>query len=82
MKCIKSIKETKTYKVGDIVRVSDKEADVRVESGYWMYVPKTEWKEFSRKPVEIEKTDEKPDLKLKKNQKRQNIEKKQRKVEK
>lgn len=82
MKCVKAIKETKTSKVGDIVRVSDKEAVSRVSTGYWAYVAKTEWKEYSRKPVEIEKSDEKPDLKLKKNQKRQNIEKKQRKVEK
>lgn len=82
MKCVKAIKETKTSKVGDIVRVSDKEADTRVSTGYWGYVAKTEWKEYSRKPVEIEKSNEKPDLKLKRNQKKDKFDKKQRKIEK
>jgi hypothetical protein len=52
MKCIKSIKETKTVKLGTIQRVVDKEADVKVKTGEWKFVPKSEWKEVSRKKTE------------------------------
>jgi hypothetical protein len=52
MKCIKSIKETKTVKLGTIQRVADKEADLRVNTGEWKFIPKSEWKEISRKKVE------------------------------
>lgn len=52
MKCIKSIKETKTVKLGTIQRVADKEADVRVQTGEWKFIPKSEWKEVSRKKTE------------------------------
>ena len=51
MKCIKSIKETKTVKLGTIQRVVDKEADVKVKTGEWKFIPKSEWKEVSRKKV-------------------------------
>jgi hypothetical protein len=52
MKCIKSIKETKTVKLGTIQRVADNEADIKVNTGEWKFVPKSEWKEVSRKKVE------------------------------
>lgn len=59
MKCIKAIKESKYYKIGEIVRAKDTEAHEKVLSGYWMYIPKSEWKAETRKPVEVEVTEEK-----------------------
>ena len=44
MKCIQAIKETKYAKVGDIKRVSDIEANEKVDTKYWKFVPKSEWK--------------------------------------
>jgi hypothetical protein len=44
MKTIKSIKPTKNVEVGEIRRVSDKEADDGVRAGYWKYIPKSELK--------------------------------------
>ena len=44
MKCIQSVKKTKNIEVGEIRRVNDKEADSEVKSGYWKYIPKSEWK--------------------------------------
>jgi hypothetical protein len=75
MKCIKAVKDNK-YKVGEIIRVSDRDADEKVASGYWNYVSKSEWKEFSKKSVEPEILDGKTPEKLKKNQKTKQIDKK------
>ena len=44
MKCIQAIKETKYSKVGDIKRVSDQEAKEKVDTKYWKFIPKSEWK--------------------------------------
>ena len=44
MKCIRAIKETKYSKVGDIKRVSDQEANEKVDTKYWKFIPKSEWK--------------------------------------
>jgi hypothetical protein len=44
MKCIKSIKSTKNTEIGVIKRIDDKEAESMVKSGYWKYVPKSEFK--------------------------------------
>lgn len=44
MKCIQAIKETKYAKVGDIKRVSDTEANEKVDTKYWKFIPKSEWK--------------------------------------
>ncbi len=44
MKCIQAIRETKYAKVGDIKRVSDAEANEKVDTKYWKIVPKSEWK--------------------------------------
>lgn len=51
MKCIKAVKETKNYKVGDIIRVSNNEADDKVSTGYFTFIPKSEWKAVSRAQV-------------------------------
>lgn len=52
MKCIKAIKDSKNYKVGSIVRLSDKEADEKVATGYFTFIPKSEWKAVSRVKVD------------------------------
>ena len=44
MKCIKSIKATKNTEIGHITRIDDVEAEAKVKTGYWAYVPKSEWK--------------------------------------
>jgi hypothetical protein len=44
MKCIQAIRETKSSKVGDVKRVSDLEANEKVDTRYWKFVPKSEWK--------------------------------------
>ena len=58
MKCIKRTKGD-----GIIIRVDDKDADVKVSTGAWAYCPKSEWKSLTRraKPVskkEVEEGDE------------------------
>ena len=55
MKCIKAIRETKYSSVGDIKRVKEDEANEKVGTGYWKFVPKSEWKLATRKaqPVEV-----------------------------
>lgn len=50
MKCIKAIRETKTYKLGEIRRTDDIDADQKVASGTFMFIPKSEWKAATRKP--------------------------------
>jgi hypothetical protein len=59
MKTIKAIKESKYSKEGDLKRVTDKDADVKVQSGYWMYVPKKEWKDYNKSLMEEKKSNEK-----------------------
>jgi hypothetical protein len=49
MKCIQAIRETKYSSVGDIKRVTEVEADEKVSTGYWKFVPKMEWKLATRK---------------------------------
>lgn len=58
MKCIKAIKPSKNVEVGTISRINDTEADTKVSSGYWQYVPKSEWKAYSGKNQKTEKTTE------------------------
>lgn len=48
MKCIKAIKETTYYKLNEIRRVDDKDADEKVASGVWKFIPKSEWKLATR----------------------------------
>ena len=64
MKCIQSIKTTKHVEVGEIKRVSDKEADSEVKGGYWKYIPKNEWKLATRKTKTVnEKVEESKEVK-------------------
>ena len=44
MKCIQAIRETKHTNIGDIRRVSDLEANEKVDTKYWKFIPKSEWK--------------------------------------
>ena len=52
MKCIKAIKQTKHYDLGEIRRTDDIDAEEKVSSGIWMYIQKSEWKMATRKPKE------------------------------
>ena len=44
MKCIQATRETKSSKVGDVKRVSDLEANEKVDTKYWKFISKSEWK--------------------------------------
>lgn len=48
MKCIKSVKQTKQVKLGEVIRTSDDDAKEKVKGGYWVYVPKSDWKELKQ----------------------------------
>ena len=48
MKCIQAIRETKYSSIGDIKRVTEVEADEKVSTGYWKFIPKMEWKLATR----------------------------------
>jgi len=51
MKCIKSIRPSKNVEIGDIKRISNVESEEKVNSGYWKYIPKTEWKKSRIKQI-------------------------------
>lgn len=53
MKCIQAIKEGKYSTIGEIKRLEDKEANQRVDTGYWKFIPKSEWKSATRKPKNV-----------------------------
>lgn len=80
MKCLKATKEGKYSKIGDIIRISDSDAMSKVDSGYWAYIPKSEWKAETRKPVEKEEKIQKEDNNLNKNQRKEKFIKKTKKV--
>ena len=44
MKCVKVIKATPNNPLGTIQRLADKEADKKVDTGVFKYIPKSEWK--------------------------------------
>ena len=46
MKCVKVIKATPNNSLGSIQRLADKEADKKVDSGFFKYIPKSEWRAF------------------------------------
>ena len=48
MKCIQAIKDNNTYKKGYITRVENKEADLKVSTGFWNFVSKSLWKTETR----------------------------------
>jgi len=54
MKCIQAIKASKYSAVGDIKRVKEDEADEKVSTGYWKFVPKSEWKLATRNSQPVE----------------------------
>ena len=66
MKCIKAIKNTGPYKQGHLLRVVDKDADLRVSTGDWKFIPKSEFKGADVKEVIQEVVEEKKKKKTKK----------------
>jgi hypothetical protein len=74
MKCIKCIKVAKGYELNEIRRVSDIDADERVKGGYWKFIPKSEWKEATRKPKNEQPTEQIERPKSKKQLKKQKAE--------
>jgi len=56
MKCLLALKDGKNFKKGDIIRVSDAEADLRTAHDYWKFIPKKDWK--GHRPVETPKVEE------------------------
>ena len=51
MKCIKCIKQTKSYDLDEIRRTDDQDAEDKVKSGTWKFIPKSEWKATLKKAV-------------------------------
>jgi hypothetical protein len=51
MKCIKCIKQTKHYDLDEIRRTDDQDAEDKVKSGVWKFIPKSEWKATLKKAV-------------------------------
>ncbi len=82
MKTIKTIRELKNQKIGDISRVTDKDADEKVMSGYFMYVPKSEWKQITRQKSEVSETSKENTKTLKKNQRNTESDKKSKNLKK
>jgi hypothetical protein len=82
MKTIKTIRELKNQKIGDISRVTDKDADEKVMSGYFMYVPKSEWKQIVRQKVETTDTSKENTKTLKKTQRNSETDKKSKNLKK
>lgn len=50
MKCVKSVKQTKVTKLGEIIRTTDEDAIEKVKGGFWVYVQKSEWKQLKQAP--------------------------------
>lgn len=70
MKCIKSVRTSKNVEVGTINRINDVDAELKVKSGYWMYVPKSEYKKVnSSVKSEVETTISEKQRNHKKNKK-------------
>jgi hypothetical protein len=57
MKCIKLIKASKGHEIGEVLRVNDDEADLRVKGGYWSFAPKTEYKLYKNPDYKSQKSD-------------------------
>jgi hypothetical protein len=51
MKCIKCIRQTKSYDLDEIRRTDDQDAEDKVKSGTWKFIPKREWKATLQKAV-------------------------------
>jgi hypothetical protein len=72
MKCIKLIKASKGHEIGEVLRVDDNEADLRVKGGYWSFAPKTEFKLYKNPDYKTKKITEK--VSSKKNLKKNKVE--------
>jgi len=60
MKCIKCIKVAKGYDLDEVRRMDDIDANEKVKTGYWKFVPKSEWKAVTHKVKVNEVVSEKP----------------------
>jgi hypothetical protein len=60
MKCIKCIKVAKGYDLDEVRRMDDIDANEKVKTGYWKFVPKSEWKAVTRKVKVNEVVNEQP----------------------
>ncbi len=60
MKCIKCIKVAKGYDLDEVRRMDDIDANEKVKTGYWKFVPKSEWKSVTRKVKVNEVVNEQP----------------------
>ena len=60
MKCIKCIKQTKHYELDEIRRTDDQDAEEKVKSGVFKFIPKSEWKLATRKVKVNEVVNEQP----------------------
>ena len=58
MKCIKLIRQSKGRELGEIMRTSDSDAELRVKGGNWGYAPKSEWKDYKGKSKKTEQVTE------------------------
>jgi len=81
MKTIKAIKESKYSNEGDLKRVDDTDAEFKIQSGYWMYVPKKEWKDYNKSLMEEKKSNEKTEV-IKNSQKNKKLDRKSKNLEK
>lgn len=68
MKCIQATKDNNSYKKGHIARVENKEADLKVSTGYWNFVSKSLWKSGRKGDVSETVVEEKPKKKKSKKQ--------------
>ena len=77
MKCIKCIKQTKHYELDEIRRVENQDAEEKVASGIWKFIPKEEWKLATRKSksevVVVESTEVVEPVKSKKQLRKEKI---------
>jgi hypothetical protein len=54
MKCIKCIRQTKSYDLDEIRRTDDQDAEEKVKSGTWKFIPKSEWKATKKPEPKVE----------------------------
>ena len=59
MKCVKLIKLSKGHEIGEVLRVDDHDADLRVKGGYWSFAPKTEYKLYKNPDYKTKGTTDK-----------------------
>ena len=59
MKCIKLIKASKGHEIGEILRMDDIEAELKVKGGNWKFVSKTEYKLYKNPDYKTVKSTDK-----------------------